>query len=108
MFAIGSAIGGLSNITSIFRLRAGRLQNLVITLLGILLPFIWLGLAATLRYFNHAFTDGELCESSTFRGWLGDTIYAVGWSTPYNTTGFLIIGVPCVLFVYLPPPREFY
>ena len=49
MFAIGSAIGGLSNITSIFRLRAGRLQNVVITLLGILLPFIWLGLAATLH-----------------------------------------------------------
>ena len=108
VFAIGYAIGGVYHATSVLRLRSGRLQIYTTTALGILLPFLWLGLGVALRYFNHAFTDGELCEGSTFRGWLGDTIYAVGWSTPYNTTGFLIIGIPCFLFVYLPPPSEFY
>ena len=108
MFAIGRSLGGVYHITSVFRLRADRLQNLVITVLGTLLPFLWLGLGLTLRYLNHAFTDGELCEGSTFRGWFTDMIYAVGWSTPYNTTGLLIVGIPCILLMYIPPPREFY
>ncbi|KAF9791020.1 hypothetical protein BJ322DRAFT_1039274 [Thelephora terrestris] len=60
-----------------------KLQNLITPILGTLLIFLWLVLGVALRHFNHAFTDGSLCEGSTFWGWLSDIVsIAVSNSSP--------------------------
>jgi hypothetical protein len=45
--------------------------------LGVLVPFLWLGLSITLRLSDRAFVNSELCRNSSLKDWFSDLFWSL-------------------------------
>ena len=96
-----------SSICYLFRIENGlykriKIHPCIISVLGTLIPGLWLALSMTLELSSSAFIDSELCKDSTFKGWLISTLLFMrsaligsGWTAlgllPFIGTAWLAI-----------------
>ena len=68
----------LYSIAQVIRKFRQEPKRFITHILGVLFPFLWLGLGLALRYSSHMLTGGKLCEDSTSWGWFLDICRILG------------------------------
>ena len=57
----------------------------IISILGVLIPLLWLGLSLTLTFSDNAFIGSEFCSNSRFTDWLLNTFLSLLFESPFQS-----------------------